>query len=129
MSLETDGLDEAVLYLSRLAAGLQPSGEMGAIVAEATLRAHRYATKIVHFKTGRLRNSLYPSIHKSQGNNAYGMVGTNVAYAQIEHERTVITGKERPPGGHAFFRRTVDEEGPNIIQDAEKKIARLIKKP
>ena len=73
-------------------------------VAKATLRAHRYMGRIVHVRTGRLKNSLMPSVH-TRGNSALGTVGTGVEYAQKEHDRG---------GDHAFAQRTVDEEGGNI---------------
>ena len=73
-------------------------------VAKATLRAHRYMSRVVHVDTGRLKNSFFPSVH-TRGNSALGTVGTGVDYAEKEHGRG---------GEHAFAQRTIDEEGDNI---------------
>ncbi|MFZ1755033.1 MAG: hypothetical protein WBO46_14970 [Caldilineaceae bacterium] len=71
----------------------------------ALLQLHRYATGIVHVDTGRLKNSLFWSLERSSAAGATGIVATNVSYALAEHSRG---------GGHAFFARTVREEGKHV---------------
>lgn len=115
MSEEIQGLKETQDYFVRLAQGIKgPSLEK--FVAKATLRAHRYTTMIVHVDTGRLKNSLWPRI-QTRANEAYGTIGTNVVYAGAEHDRG---------GSHAFFARTVEEEGPAIIRDFEDDIGKAV---
>lgn len=116
MSEEIQGLKKTQDYFVRLAEGIKGTS-LEKFVAKATLRAHRYTTMIVHVDSGRLKNSLYPRI-QTRGNEAYGVVGTNVAYAAIEHDRG---------GSHAFFARTVEEEGPAIIRDFEEDIGKVMK--
>lgn len=115
--IDVKGLNEAVQSLQGLITGLEPSGELETIIAKATARAHRYSSSIVHVDTARLKNSLYPRVHSSK-NNVYGIVGTNVAYALYEHERG---------GSHAYFQRTIDEEGNAIMSDIDQGIANLVR--
>lgn len=117
MQIEIENLAQTQQYFIELARAIS-GRSLEALVAKATLRAHAYATKIVHVDTGRLKNSLYPRI-QTRGNEAYGMVGTNVAYAFHEHERG---------GKHAFFERTVEEDGPGIIQQFEDDVAKTVRR-
>lgn len=71
----------------------------------ALMQLHRYATGIVHVDTGRLKNSLFWALERSTPEGTSGIVATNVSYALAEHSRG---------GGHAFFARTVREEGKNV---------------
>lgn len=96
--------------------GLTEPGWVG-ILGKATLRAHAYASKIVHVVTGRLKNSLFPRVVGS-GNNAYGSVMTNVAYAGAEHDRG---------GEHAFFERTIDEDGPGIVEMVDRDVGDVVR--
>jgi hypothetical protein len=89
-----------------------------AILAKLVFRLHRYTSMIVHVRTGRLKNSLFPSVQEV-GNNLFGMVGTNVYYAPYEHARG---------GSHAFFDRTKEEEAPSAISDFIKEIRKLKRK-
>ena len=117
MQIKIENLAQTQQYFMQLAGAIS-GHSLETRVAKATLRAHLYATKIVHVDTGRLKNSLYPRI-QARGNTAYGIVGTNVAYAFYEHERG---------GKHAFFERTVKEEGPVIVQQFNDDVAREVKR-
>lgn len=112
IELEIQGLEQAQARLGRLLEDVGPQGLEG-IMAKATLRAHRYASIVVHVDTGRLKNSLFPRTHR-RGNEVYGVVGTNVVYAPVEHGRG---------GEHAFFQRTINEDGPGITAMVEREIA------
>jgi len=116
LDLEIKGLKETQDRLVQLLAQVTGHG-WEAIVSKATLRAHRYATMITHVDTGRLKNSLFPRVH-SRGNTAYGVIGTNVVYAPYEHARG---------GSHAFFARTVDEEGPAIVDQVNQDVAAAVR--
>lgn len=109
LELEVAGLAEAQARLVRLAEEVAASGGLRAVMAKGTLRAHAYSTKIVHVISGRLKNSLFPRV-QVQGNQVYGVVGTNVAYAPIEEARG---------GTHAFFGRTVKEDGQGLVEMME----------
>lgn len=117
---DVEGLEEAQRKLRRLLQELGAGGQPGlkGIISRATLRAHRYASMIVHVDTGRLKNSLHPRV-EGKGNNIYGVVGTNVVYAPYEHARG---------GSHAFFRRTADEEGHAIVQQAVRDVVAAVGK-
>lgn len=114
IDIELKNLEKTQTRLRELLQAVSERGGLAGIIAKGTLRAHRYATMIVHVLTGRLKNSLYPRTHR-RGNQVYGVVGTNVAYAKIEHDR----GDD-----HAYFDRTIDEEGPGIVAMVEQGIAR-----
>lgn len=116
--IESDlqGLQEAQSRLARLVQRVGAGSGLRAIIARAVLRAHRYTTMIVHVDTGRLKNSLFPRV-TMQSNQAYGVVGTNVMYAPYEHDRG---------GSHAFFERTVQEDGPAIVRQVEDDIRREV---
>jgi len=111
---EIKGLKETQERMAALLQEISAGGGLEAIIAKATLRAHRYATMIVHVDTGRLKNSLFPRV-SAQGNDVYGIVGTNVVYAPFEHGRG---------GDHAFFDRTVDEEGSAIVEQVRRDVKR-----
>lgn len=115
IDVEIKGLKETQRRLEKALQAISAGGGLEAIIAKATLRAHRYATSITHVDTGRLKNSHFPSI-QTRGNEVYGVVGNNTAYAMFEHDRG---------GDHAFYERTVKEEGPNIVAMVERDVARI----
>lgn len=117
MQIQIKNLAETQAYFVRLLSETSGRG-LEDLISKATARAHRYTTMIVHVDTGRLKNSLFPRTH-GRGNFAYGIVGTNVAYAPYEHDRG---------GSHAFFERTVDEEGPAIIRQFDDDLAREVRR-
>lgn len=113
---EIRGLQETQARLERLLEKIGAGPGLRSIIARAVLRAHRYTTMIVHVLSGRLKNSLFPRV-TGQANQVYGVVGTNVAYAPYEHQRG---------GSHAFFDRTVKEDGPAIVRQVEQDVAREV---
>ena len=115
LDAEIKGLKETVARLRKAISDLSFDGELGALVARATLRAHRYATKITHVKTGRLKNSHFPAVTVTS-NEVFGVIGNNVAYAAIEAERG---------GEHDFYGRTEKEEGPKIVKEIIREVNRI----
>lgn len=109
MSADVRGLAEAQAELQRLAmaTSAQPDGGLRTNILLGLLQLQRYALGIVHVDTGRLKNSIFTD-DETRGNNVIGYVATNVEYAPAEHARG---------GSHAFFQRTVGEEGPNVAND------------
>lgn len=81
------------------------SGPLAQAMTLALNQLHRYASGIVHVDTGRLKNSLFVAPPVQQQNALVGAVATNVEYAIYEHNRG---------GDHAFFQRTIEEEGPAV---------------
>ncbi len=118
LSIEIKGMKEKLRQFQALIGDLAASGGLQGIVAKATLRALRYATRVTHVVTGRLKNSHYPRVTSST-NVVYGSVSTNVAYAVYEHDRG---------GSHAFYQRTADEEGPAIAAAAARDVRRAARR-
>lgn len=113
IEIEIRGLRETQERMERLLEAVSAQGDLEGIVAKGTLRAHRYVVGITHVISGRLKNSHFPRVQVA-GNQVYGVVGTNVVYAPIEHNRG---------GTHAFYARTVAEDGAGIVAMMEHDIA------
>lgn len=118
IDIEIEGLRETQARMERLLEEISAQGGLEAIIAKGTLRAHRYAVGVTHFISGRLRNSHFPQV-TATANQVYGTVGTNVAYAMIEHNRG---------GDHAFYERTVNEDGAGIVAMMENDIAAAVQR-
>lgn len=97
--------------LTRLAEQASTEGGLRADLNLALLQLQRYALAIVHVVTGRLKNSIFVEVEERGNDLLVGHLATNVAYALEEERRP----GERPGfGSHAFFGRTIEEEGPNV---------------
>ena len=121
IDIEIKGLAETQARMERLLEEISAQGGLEAIVAKGTLRAHRYAvgiTHVWHVHGGRLKNSHFPQV-TATANQVYGTIGTNVAYAMIEHNRG---------GDHAFYERTVSEDGAGITAMMENDIAAAVQR-
>lgn len=103
MAISVVGIDEYMRELERIRREVSPEGLRASMDLAAGM-AHRYAAGVVHVDTGRLKNSLYWDVSRN-AQSVIGRVATNVEYAPFEHQRG---------GTHAFFDRTVEEEGANI---------------
>lgn len=112
MEISVKGLEEAQAENRRLmtVVATSPGGGLRNSMALALLQLQRYAIGITHAESGRLRNSIFVEM-ETKGNFLIGHVATNVAYAIQEEGRPGIKAGH---GGHAFFSRTVKEEGPHI---------------
>lgn len=104
MSVSIQGLEKAQRILAEQQMRASTRGGLYGAMALALGQLHRYATGIVHVRTGRLKNSIFTEI-KQGGDSLRGYVATNVIYAPIEEARG---------GSHSFFSRTVREEGPRL---------------
>lgn len=106
MSAEIDGLIEAQEAIDKIAKNVSKEGMRGEL--EKVLdRLRKYARSVVHVDTSRLRNSIFTDI-ESGGNSLIGHVATNIEYSVFEEARG---------GDHAFFGRTVEDEGPRAAND------------
>jgi len=97
-------LEAAQRELARLQYETDPRQGLRHTLRLALGMLHRYATGIVHVDTGRLKNSIFWEDDLAP-NGLVGQVATNLSYAQWEEWRG---------GDHAFFARTVREEGPHV---------------
>ncbi len=104
MDVDVQGLKAVQDELQALTMQASVGQGLRANMNKALLMLQRYALGIVHVDTGRLKNSLFTEIVE-RGNDLTGYLATNVAYAAAEEGRD---------GDHAFFGRTVREEGPAV---------------
>lgn len=98
------GSEKTQRALADMQAQLEPGRGMRSTMSLVVGMLHRYAASIVHVDSGRLKNSLFWGIG-IQGDRVIGQVGTNVSYSIYEHARN---------GSHAFFARTIREQGPAV---------------
>lgn len=113
VKLTITGIQEAQAANNRLIARMQPRGALERAVLYGTTAAHRGAAVITHVDTVALRASHRMEVSGKRGRvyidpgamNPRSGVRTAI-YGPVEHARG---------GGHAFYRRVVDEEGPRIL--------------
>ena len=120
--LSIEGIQEVQQRNLKRIAAMQPSGEVGAAVRDAIVALHRYAVAITHVGMyqrngttvggGSLRGS-----HRMEVDGLSGMVYIDPS-AKNPRSKTkpVEYGVyENARGGeHAFYDRTVNEEGPKV---------------
>jgi len=108
------GIQEAQAKNNRVIAALQPSGALGRAVQYGVIAAHRGAVGLTHVDTGALRSS-----HRMEVAGLRGRVYIDpTARNPRSRQRTELYGSyEHERGGtHAFYARTVTEQGPSIEQ-------------
>lgn len=125
--LDIKGIQEVQAANRRMIAAVKPRGALGKAVQRGTIRAHRYATMITHVDTGALRAShrmrmerrgLRGMVHiDTSSRNPRSSVRPYV-YGVYEHDRG---------GAHAFYERTVIEEGPRILDDMGRTVIKALK--
>ncbi len=114
VKLSITGIQEAQAANNRVIAALQPSGALGRAVQYGTAAAHRYAVGVTHVDTGALRAS-----HRMEVTGLRGRVYIDPsARNPRSRQRTATYGPyEHDRGGeHAFYQRTIDEQGQSIEQ-------------
>ena len=114
VKLSITGIQEAQAKNNRNIAALQPSGALGRAVQYGVIAAHRYAVGVTHVDTGALRSSHRMEITGLRGRVYIDPSARNPrsrqrteTYGPYEHERG---------GQHAFYQRTINEQGPSIEQ-------------
>lgn len=112
MTETIEGLQELQRANEAMIAELQPSGALGRAVKYATTEGHRYAIQITHVDTGTLKAAHRMEVSNVQGRIFIDPSATNPRsgqpvgrYGPIEHDRG---------GEHAFYQRTIDEQGDQI---------------
>lgn len=124
-SVELQGFEQAQAAMLKAIEAVKPQGELGDAVKDALFMAQAYAAQVTHQDTGTLSRShliqydggasgfVYPSPYntnpKSHKPASY--------YAIYEENRG---------GGHAFYGRTVAEQGQRILQKTGLRIIRAI---
>lgn len=124
--LDIKGIQEVQAANNRMIAAMKPRGALGKAVQRGTIRAHRYAVAITHVDTGALRAShrmrserrgLRGRIFIDPGSRNPRSNVRPYQYGVYEHDRG---------GEHAFYERTVVEEGPRILDDMGKTIVKAL---
>ena len=122
--LDIQGIQEVQAANQRMIAALKPRGALGKAVQRATIRAHRYATMITHVDTGALRAS-----HRMRMERR-GLRGIVYIDPASQNPRSGVRPhvyglyEELRGGDHAFYERTVMEEGPRILEEAGRTLVR-----
>lgn len=110
------GLQELQDYNVRLVAAMKTSGAAGKAVKVGTSLTHRYAVAITHVVTRALAASHGMKLTELQGE-------VSIRGAQRNPRSGALTSEYGPEehargGTHAFYRRTVDEHGDQIVKQA-----------
>ena len=120
--LSIEGIQEVQQRNLKRIAAMQPSGEVGAAVRDAIVALHRYAVAITHVgKYQRIGTTVgggsLRASHRMEVDGLSGMVYIDPS-AKNPRSKTkpVEYGVyENARGGeHAFYDRTVNEEGPKV---------------
>ncbi|MCO5182185.1 MAG: hypothetical protein M9896_19275 [Candidatus Promineofilum sp.] len=123
MAVRIEGIREAQQGVLRTAEAATPRGAMPAAVKEGTLAAHRYAVSRTHVDTGALKASQVVDI---RGNR--GIVYLNPSARRSDGRRPAEYGvyEHQRGGSHAFYARTVQEDGRSILQTAGRAFRRYL---
>jgi hypothetical protein len=111
------GLEAAQAAAVRAAAAVQPDGALGEAVRYATLAAHRYAVAHTVVDTGSWRASHRPEVRGAQGRIFIDPSAINPK----SNTPPSVYGPElelRRGGRYAAYKTTVNEAGPQIVNDA-----------
>ena len=112
--------------LKRIAA-LKPSGAAGRILRYGLTRLHRYAVSITHvwkYKGGGLRAS-----HRMGMDGLRGRIYIDPTAVNPRGQKPVEYGywESARGGAHAFYDRTVAEEGPEVMRRMKDMVFRSLK--
>lgn len=118
--LSIKGLQEAQRDNQRRIAMFKPHGEIQGAIKDATIGAQRYAINITHVDTGSLRASHRMKI---QGLHGYVYIDPRAVNPR-SGQRPVIYGfyENKRGGEHAFYDRTVEEYGGEVVETVDKRI-------
>lgn len=113
-SVELQGFREAQAAMLRAVEAVQPSGAMGEATKEALFMAQAYAASITHQDTTTLSLS-----HLIQYDSSGGFVYPspyNINPKSHKPPSYYAIYEENRGGDHAFYARTVDEQGQAILE-------------
>lgn len=126
MRLEIKGIREMQTDNLRMIATMEPNGEAGAAVQVGLVKVLRYAVQITHVDVGALRSSHRMEMESSGLRGAVYIDPATVnprsgqkpsEYGEIEHARG---------GAHAFYDRTYNALGPDVLDKIVERIWRAI---
>ena len=121
--LSIEGIQEVQQRNLKRIAAMQPSGEAGAAVRDAIVALHRYAVAITHVgrydRMGVSGKAIGGSLRASHRMEIAGLAGEiyiDPSSVNPLGKKPVVYGVyENARGGeHAFYDRTVNEEGPKV---------------
>lgn len=109
---EIRGIQEAQADNAKRIAALKPNGELGQVIKDQTIGAHRYAISITHVITGSLRAS-----HRMELKGLHGRIYIDPASVNPRSkQKPVVYGyhENKRGGAHAFYDRTIEEYGSKV---------------
>lgn len=109
MSLTIAGLQAAQEANLRHIASLRPGGSLEKAIQEGTAAASRYAVSIAHVDTGAMKASMRIQVSGFRGMVYMDNAATNPRTSQRPAEYALY--EHRRGGEHAFFARTIAEQG------------------
>lgn len=123
MGVSIYGIQQAQNAMLRTANAVKPNSGLGAAVKEATVAAHRYAVYLTHVDTGGLR-----AAHRMEIASRRGQVYIDPAAARSDGQRPSVYGPFEHERGddHAFYARTVNDYGRQILNEASEAFRRYL---
>ena len=123
MGISIYGIQAAQAAMLRTANAVKPNSGLGAAVKEATVAAHRYAVYLTHVDTGALR-----AAHHMEITGRRGGIYIDPAAARSDGKRPSDYGPFEHARGesHAFYERTVEEYGRQILNEAGEAFRRYL---
>lgn len=116
ITASVEGYEAARGAVERAVKVAKPEGRMSQAVTFATVEAHRYAVSQVHVDTGTLRSAL--SMRMLAWNHGQVYVGSNINPRSHQPASRYAPDEEGHGGSHAFFGRTIAEQGSSIVSRA-----------
>lgn len=116
---EIEGYAELQAALDRVAAAVKPSGALGKAVQRTTRRLYKRAISLTHQDTGTLASSHRWS-YLEEGSSPRGVVYVEGNLKNTKSRQAVeryAPIEEARGGSHAFYARTVAEDGDAAAQE------------
>lgn len=122
--MRVEGLREAQEALQRAERFVSGAEGVQRVIGEAAMRAQRYAVGITHVDTGALKNA-----HRMRLGGKHAEIYLDPGARNENGGRPAVYGpyEEARGGAHAFYRRTIDEAGPDIVRQAQADMARYLR--
>ena len=121
-SVQLQGFEQAQAAMLRAIEAVKPTGALGAAIKEALLMAQAYAAQVTDEDTGTLARS-----HLIQYDGGSGFIYPSPYNINPKsHKPPSYYGiyEERRGGAHAFYARTVAEDGQAILEQTGLQIVR-----
>lgn len=125
ISAEVAGMEAAQAAMVRAVKATEAKGKLGKVIRDATVELHAYARLITDRDTGTLAAAHYMRFT----GNATGEIYINPS-ARNPRSKTPPSEyglyESNRGGRHAFYRRTVTEKGPSVMNQAISEIKQAI---